>query len=257
MFCKKCGNKLTEDDIFCPICGCKNASLDQNNTMEGNCGIVNKQVDNSFFKENRKQIIVVSCVFLIGLSILAINSYQNYQDNKLWREYKSVQTSGVDFGSSSYGGIDYTNLHKYCNSTYKIGTDMPAGEYVLFAISDSGYFCLSSDSTGNSIICNDNFDYNSIISVKEGEYLELSRCYAEPISSAGTISTSGSGMFKIGKHLSAGEYKLEATGSSGYYCVYGDDRQDDIVNNDNFEGTAYVSVREGQYLLLSRCKIVK
>ena len=64
-------------------------------------------------------------------------------------------------------------------------------------------------------------------------------------------------MFKIGTHLDAGEYKLEATGSSGYYCVYNDGRQDDIATNDNFSGVAYVTVQDGQYLLLTRCKIVE
>lgn len=143
--------------------------------------------------------------------------------------------------------------NRYENSTYKIGTDMPSGEYVLFTDS-SGYFSVSSDSSGNNILFNDNFKNNSIVTVKSGEYLELSRCYAERIEDVTSLSTNADGMFLVGKHLSAGEYKLQATGK-GYYCIYSDSRHKEIVDNDNFENTTYVSVRNGQYLLLSRAKI--
>ena len=144
--------------------------------------------------------------------------------------------------------------HPYENGTYKIGVDMPGGEYVLFTDS-SGYFSVSSDSSGNSILFNDNFKNNSIVTIKNGEYLKLSRCYAEPISDVKLLSTDGEGMFLVGEHLSAGEYKLQAT-ESGYYCIYSNSRHDDIIDNDNFENETYVTVRNGQYLLLSRAWIV-
>lgn len=134
---------------------------------------------------------------------------------------------------------------------------MPAGEYVLFAISDNGYFALTSESSGSNIIQNNIFDYNSIIRVKDGEYLELRRCYAEPIDSSGSIKTTGSGMFKVGTHLSAGEYQIQATEPSGYFCVYDDDRQDKINNNGIVTGTSYVAVQSGEYLELKGCKIIK
>ena len=43
---------------------------------------------------------------------------------------------------------------------------------------------------------------------------------------------------------------------SGYYCIYSSSRQDNIISNDNFDGQRYVTVSDGQYLLLSRCKFV-
>ena len=119
----------------------------------------------------------------------------------------------------------------------------------------SGYFSVSSDSSGNSILFNGNFKNNSIVTVKNGEYLKLSRCYAEPIADVKSLPTDGEGMFLIGEHLSAGEYKLLAT-ESGYYCIYSNSRHDDIIDNDNFENETYVKVRNGQYLLLSRARIV-
>ncbi|MBR6270980.1 MAG: hypothetical protein IKR26_02350 [Lachnospiraceae bacterium] len=137
---------------------------------------------------------------------------------------------------------------------YKVGFDIDPGEYVFFA-EGSGYFCVSSDANGNDIIQNDNFDYNSIMTVKNGEYLTLSRAYALPIEEVKTLPIDEANMFKVGVHLAPGEYKLIATGSSAYYCIYSDDRQDDIESNDIFDGQAYIKVKSGQYLTLSRCKI--
>ncbi len=244
MYCSKCGYKIEPDDLFCPNCGTKQEQLKQKNNT--------KTEVIAFYHANKKSVTIFSIFLLVCSMMMIYNSYSKYKDEQLWKEYRALQS---DANGDSFENFDFSSLHKYENSTYKIGTDMPAGEYVLYATSGSGYFCVSSDSYGNSIVCNDNFENNSIVSVEEGEYIELSRCYAEPIKIAGSLTTTGSGMFKIGEHLPAGEYKLRATGDSGYYCVYNDSRHDDIETNDNFSGTAYVSVRNGQYLLLSRCEI--
>lgn len=142
--------------------------------------------------------------------------------------------------------------------TYKVGTDIPAGEYVMFATA-GGYFSLSSDSTGSfsSIICNDNFDYNTIITVSDGQYLEIKRACAVPIDQEGyTLETTGEGMFKVGKHIPAGEYKIIADGD-GYIEVSSNSTHDfnSIVSNDNFTGEKYITVTDGQYLKLSRAHI--
>ena len=62
-------------------------------------------------------------------------------------------------------------------------------------------------------------------------------------------------MLAIGKDLPAGEYRVKADGDTGYYCIFSSSRQDDIVSNDNFSGEKYVTVKEGQYIELSRCHI--
>lgn len=141
---------------------------------------------------------------------------------------------------------------KYKEGQYKIGLDIPAGEYIIFADSRSGYFCLSSDSNGNDIIANKNFEYNNIIYVNEGEFLELSRSYAVPIDKVDELPIDKATMFKVGVHLPAGEYKLIG---SGYYCIYNDNRQDDIESNHSFKNQAYITVRDGQYLSLKGCSI--
>lgn len=254
MFCKRCGYHLSAEDFFCPNCGCKseNVNSTQMPTQKDHLDTTSTY---HFFKANQKAITIVSILFIIFISVLSFHAYKNHQKDMMWKTYKTSQSFDSDYLSED---IDFSPSHTYENSTYKIGTTMPAGEYVLFASSGGGYFCLSGDSSGSDIICNDNFNYNSIITVKDGEYLKLNRCYAEPINSAETVSISGDGMFKVGEHLSAGEYKLQAADTvGGYYCVYNDGRHDDIETNDNFDNVTYVTVHAGQYLLLSHCKIVK
>lgn len=143
----------------------------------------------------------------------------------------------------------------YSSGQYKTGTDIPAGEYMIFSDGSSGYFAISTDSNGADIIANENFEYNSILTINDGEYLELSRCYAVPIEYVESIELDKANMIKIGLYLPAGEYKLTADSDMGYYAIYNDSRHQYIVANNNFQGQSYVTVSDGQYLLLSRCHI--
>lgn len=142
---------------------------------------------------------------------------------------------------------------------YKVGTDIGAGIYVLMCNSEwSAYYSISSDSTGSfkSIISNGNFDYNAIIQVTDGQYLELTRCTLSPLVEMPFIDYTKGNMFLVGYHIPAGEYKLVTTSDfSGYYAVLSslDGKIGSIASNDNFKGQAYVTVQPGQYLELSRC----
>lgn len=144
--------------------------------------------------------------------------------------------------------------------TYKVGTDIPAGEYY---INGSGYFSVNKDGSGDlsSIIVNGNFNNNTIITVTNGQYLTVQRASFMPMAYAPEPDLTHEGMFKVGTHLSAGEYKLKSTSSSykGYYAVYNSSKQglSHIVKNSNFDGSTYVTVKKGQYLVLNRCTIEK
>ena len=60
---------------------------------------------------------------------------------------------------------------------YKVGYDIPAGEYKLVA-NDMGYCEVRTDSRGtiNGIVTNDNFEGERYITVSDGQYLKLNRC---------------------------------------------------------------------------------
>ena len=152
----------------------------------------------------------------------------------------------------------------YPEGMYKVGKTIPAGQYILYPVrkGDTGYFSINRNSSGSlsSIIANDNFYGNSIVTVRSGEYLELGFCKAVPIKNTKIKLSSDGGMYRVGIDIPAGEYRLKSTGAySAYYEVSSGDRHtlDQIVTNDNFRGTTYITVQKGQYLNLSRCKIVK
>jgi hypothetical protein len=149
----------------------------------------------------------------------------------------------------------YTSLRV---GTYKVGTDIPAGEYVIFG---SGYMQVSSDSNGNNIITNDNYKNIWYITVKERTYLEFNDGKAYPIDSAPGIDISSGilpdGMYKVGRDFPAGEYKVSAF-ASGYLAVLNNSLSShgmSIVSNENFNGDRYVTVQNGQYLHLDGCEL--
>ena len=155
----------------------------------------------------------------------------------------------------------FEGMRTYYEGQYRVGRDFSAGEYVLLNTSDySGYFAISSDANGRDIIANGLFEVNSIITVYDGEYLELSRCIAiesTDFYSSYTIKTDRDGtMLKVGYDIVPGEYKLiAASENQGYYCIYNDSRQTRIVDNSLFKNNTWVTVKSGQHILLSRCHI--
>lgn len=141
---------------------------------------------------------------------------------------------------------------------YKVGTDMPAGEYVIVG---SGYLQISSDSTGSfdSIVENDNYSNRTIIAVSDGQYVQFSgRAYTWD--DAPKVDTSGDslpqGKYKVGVDFPAGEYKVIPSGD-GYMAVSTSASESigSIVSNDNFNTERYITVQDGQYLKLQRASL--
>lgn len=148
----------------------------------------------------------------------------------------------------------------YTSGKYKVGIDIPAGEYFLQTASSLfGYMSVSRDSSGDldSIIENENFDTHHYITIQDGQYLELQNATAIPVNDMNkTFDASNleEGMYRIGIDIPAGEYRLTTTSERGYFCVYDNSSAErQIQSNNNFESNDYITVVNGQYLLLSRC----
>ena len=154
-------------------------------------------------------------------------------------------------------------LEQYDAGMYKVGTDIPAGEYILEP-SAMAYYQVASDSTGalESIVSNDNFSGTRYITVSDGQYLTLTSCTAYPASyvSEGKVKNDNlsGGMYKVGVDIEAGEYKVTPEGD-GYYEVDSSSAGtlDAIVANENFSSDVYVTVSDGQYLKLSGATLSK
>lgn len=180
--------------------------------------------------------------------------YEAYlEEQEIWDEYydDSSVTESEDSNSDSIG---------YAGGMYKIGTDMPAGEYLL--TSTGGYYEVATDSTGSldSIVTNGNYTNRAYVTVQDGQYFMFEGT-AVPANEAPAFSASDGiypeGMYLVGKDIPAGEYKISSTGS-GYYEVTSDTVGElgSIVANENFEGDVYLTVSEGQYLKLNRAQII-
>lgn len=149
----------------------------------------------------------------------------------------------------------------YGPGTYKVGKDIPAGDYILVSNNTSykAYFSVYKDANKNNIQFNDGFGVNRLITVYDGEYLELTRCTAfelQEFREYYTVQTTKDDcMFEVGVDVAPGEYKVMATNSSkkGYYCIYDDMRQSNIIANDVFDNSTYCDIKEGQYILLKDC----
>ena len=152
-----------------------------------------------------------------------------------------------------------SNSDWYEASTYKVGVDIPKGEYYIEGTSSrSTYICISSDSNGDDILENENFEGHHFITVEDGQYFEINRGRARSVEALDIEFDSlnlGSGMYRVGIDIPPGEYKLQnKPDMKGYLCVFDNSFvYRSIVTNDNFEGMKYVTVTDGQYLLLTRC----
>lgn len=200
---------------------------------------------------------------LLTLLVIVLSGCSSYETGTpTFTPVTTPTKTPVSISTPSPSPTPQYDFTEYRPGQYKVAVDIPAGEYMVVALSDSGYFCVSSDANGDDIIQNDIFDTTSIITIDEGQYFELSGASAVPFDEFPDLFSDANvlieGMYKIGYHLPAGEYKIEAeSGESGYYCIYPDSYQQDIISNDNFEGSRYISVQDGQYLVLVDCNLYK
>jgi len=150
--------------------------------------------------------------------------------------------------------------------TYKIGEEVPAGEY-LFMSKGMGYIQCSTDTTGalESILYNDNVEGHSYITVNKGEYLKIQGGEMYPVAEAPSVTPKDglykAGMYKVGKDIPAGEYKVKLTSAAGmgYVEVATDSRHqlESIVTNENVQADSYITVADGQYLKIQGVEIQK
>ena len=73
---------------------------------------------------------------------------------------------------------------KYGPAIYKIGVDMPAGEYKIIPQADRAYICICSDANCRNIIRNHNSNGTLYMKVFDGQFVQISHSYAVSIESA-------------------------------------------------------------------------
>lgn len=146
---------------------------------------------------------------------------------------------------------------KYGDGQYKVGADgIPAGEYVFFATGRySGSFKETTDSNGTDRVHSEYFDYNMIYTLTDGNYVEIEDAIAVPSAEVTELITNkGNGVFKVGVHIPAGEYRIINTSTSGgSYKIWSTSyfgNRDDRISSDYFSAATYITVHDGEYLML-------
>ena len=142
----------------------------------------------------------------------------------------------------------------YDAGMYEVGKDIPAGTYYIEATGNiSAYFSLDKNASGkfSSIIANDNFSTFTYIKAKKGQYLTVDRgmftLAADAPKPQAYNGVYDEGMYRVGKDIPAGKYKLTAT--SDYMGYVEIDRNCShrfraIISNANFSKTKYVKVKK-------------
>ena len=181
----------------------------------------------------------------------------------------TIQTDEDDSATDFETGTEQTgaNQQSYPTGMYKIGGDMPAGEYLITTTSPFAYMEVATDSSGelNSIVSNDNFSNRIYITVSDGQYLKFDG-RAVIASGAPAYETQngvyGDGMYLVGKDIPAGEYKISVSSTAslgyGYFELSGDSSGtlESIITNENIQADTYQTIEAGQYLKLSGAQIV-
>lgn len=171
-----------------------------------------------------------------------------------------------------YGKSIFQGKTSYSEGTYLVGTDIPAGNYVV-----SGDFCyfeicdsFPSDNNFDNIIVNAIFTGNRYITLHKGEYYQFEWGVTVPLAVAPKYTANNgvykAGMYLVGRDIDPGRYYISVdkdvtygyyeVKSGAYNAVPGKDL-DSIIDNDLFTGTRYVNVEKGQYLILNSANAVR
>lgn len=184
----------------------------------------------------------------------------------------AVITVTSSYGTKSNVEIGVKTKSYYPNITdrYKVGKDIPAGQYVLLKdpqVSGNFAYWALYKNKNSSYLRNDGFSYTSIVTLKKGQYLDFNGCYAVPIKrvnknvfSLKNLNKYGlkeGATVKVGYGFAAGTYKftLAKGHTSGSIHIASKDRG--LNPKYNYISTSYLStsrktvtikVKKGQYV---------
>ena len=144
--------------------------------------------------------------------------------------------------------------------TYKIGTDMPAGEYKLFALEEYASYDLTGDARGEEYIAYNSIETFAYVVVEDGQFLEISEAFAVPVEDVDPVEPVdgkfGPGVYRIGVDIEPGEYKVTSIGEYASYDIATDANFIEYVDYGSIEKSNYVEVRDGEYLELVEAELI-
>ncbi len=140
--------------------------------------------------------------------------------------------------------------------TYKVGTDIPAGEY--FIGNGTNWFVFSNISAPlESVITGGSTQ--TYITVDAGNYINVESGTLYPVASAPVLGAVDgkypAGFYKVGRDIPAGEYDLfEVSGpDTSMYMICKDSycQLESVLDMNAITGKKHVTLAEGQYILFA------
>lgn len=174
----------------------------------------------------------------------------------------SIMSSAVTYAATIIGPKDYYN-EIWTNSKVIAGDTIDAGKYALFNRSDRS-LAEYSIKDGTHTLINDTFSYNAIVSLKDGDTLYMSNCYAVKLSEA-RIQPVDSCMVIVGDQIPAGRYSAEYWGGKnlkGTLTIWDtidlhvDEEELNEESKTLYDGSDYsVELKEGQVVKLEGARL--
>lgn len=150
----------------------------------------------------------------------------------------------------------------YQPGQYEVGVDIPSGEYALLNLTgelNPSYRIYSAKDFSNddNLIEYCNFMYNVMITLEPGQFLELKDCTASPIDEITSIDSRKGQGYIVGRQIPAGTYRLSSNGNYDvFYIMSRPSTRRQFVDGYSFlTGNSYITVKNGQYLLLVGCRL--
>lgn len=182
-------------------------------------------------------------------------------DKEESKETKEEKTDKKDKKKSKKDPYDPETYEEvYEADQYKIGDDMPEGLYKNYKVDEYAFYTLTEDARGEEFVASGTLYSFAYIEVEEGQYLELDGCFAVPEEEMIPYDPEeekvyGPGMYLVGFDIEEGEYKAKANGKYPYYSIYKDTLMKDFVDFGNIEKSAYIDVKDDEFLSLVDAEI--
>lgn len=220
----------------------------------------------------RKIPVIICCLLLvIVLTGCGTTKKQDLDTNNLKSDEEETKKELTESEKMIYKVVMLMDEKLAFDTGNYIKGDIPTGEYAFIRFDGSGQYYSEEDESGN-IIDNENFDSFGYVEVHEvgditnrGLLVNVTAFEKLGVGSAKELyeilnekeNYFQSGFYKVGVDIQPGTYILESIGSGYYAVLTGAVGNNEIVNNDSFNGKVTVNLSVNQYLDLSRAKIVQ
>lgn len=216
----------------------------------------------------KKLLLLSSCLISLSLNSVAFAETTTVSETSATEETTMAdETTEVEETTSSteevndkdpFDPASYETVFEA--DMYKIGKDMPAGEYKIIANEDYSMFELNGDARGEDYIASNSVDTFVYVVVEDGQYLTLSDCFAVPVEETWAVEPVDgklpAGMYRVGTDIEPGEYKVVAVEDYASYQITEDANGEKYIDSNSIKKSHYIEVKDGEYLLISSAELI-